>query len=134
MKQINGQLDLFSIEFTEKVKACDCGNTKLCVKVSGCGIPHDFKNKPLVYDQYLYSIFCPQCLRVAGCNIDGWRSNKTDMEKALSDWNTYERVEPKYEWVKISLRKAVNEFINYHSYYPSITDTLGISHIYTGVM
>lgn len=133
MKQIDGQLDLFSIDYTPRVKPCECGNSKLAVHITGCGIPvGGYTHYPLVFDSYLYFLFCPKCLTAAGCKDEGWRSNKLSMDEALKDWNTYKRHNPRYDWEKSSLAKSANEMPEIINIFPSVIEVLGINNVYTG--
>lgn len=88
---MDGQLNIFDyLKSKKKVNTCECGNTKLAVRYSGCGIPNQFS--PVVtYDNYLYCVFCPVCYRVATSgNYNGaWRSNKLSVKDAINDWNIY---------------------------------------------
>lgn len=84
------QINLFdyaeSIISKSKAKQCECGNTHLAIRYTGCGKPLDFIH--LSYEQYLFCVFCPRCFNVATCSY-GWRSNKLTLENAVRDWNTY---------------------------------------------
>lgn len=131
MKQIDGQLDLFSVDFTPRVKPCECGYTKLAVHITGCGIPTGgYLHYPLTFDKYIYHIFCPKCLTVAGDRM-GWSSFALNMNEALKDWNNYPH-KKSYEWQINSLKKSANKMVETINNFPSITDVLGINHTYTG--
>lgn len=88
---MEGQINLFDYieEKHKRVKPCECGNDRLAVRYTGCGIPIQYD--PPIYEKYLFCVFCPQCFNVAmSGNYDGaWRSNKTSIQEAVKDWNTF---------------------------------------------
>lgn len=89
---MNEQISIFEYmsEKHKKVRPCECGNDKLAVRWTGCGIPKTFEPH-VTYDQYLFCVFCPKCFNVAmsGDYDSAWRSNKLTIEKAISDWNEF---------------------------------------------
>ena len=89
---MEGQISIFNYieEKHKRVKPCECGNDRLAVRYTGCGIPNQFSSI-VTYDNYLFCVFCPQCFNVAMCgNYEGaWRSNKLKIEEALKDWNEF---------------------------------------------
>lgn len=95
---MNNQISIFDYikEKHKKVKPCECGNDRLAVRYTGCGIPRQYT--PITtYDNYLFCVFCPKCYRVAmsGDHDGAWRSNKLKIEDAIKDWNTFNHREEK---------------------------------------
>lgn len=85
---MTGQINIFDyLEEQTHCKPCECGNTHLAIRYSGCGIPQSIS--PVTYEKYLYCVFCPECYRVATASL-GWRSNKTSIDDAINDWNKNE--------------------------------------------
>ena len=88
---MKGQISIFDYldEKHKRIKPCECGNDRLAVRYTGCGIPASFV--PVTYEKYLYCVFCPECFNVAmsGNYEEAWRSNKLSIEEALKDWNTF---------------------------------------------
>ena len=114
---MEGQISIFDyLKEKQKVKPCECGNTKLAIRYAGCGIPNQFS--PVVtYDNYLFCVFCPKCYRVAmsGDYECAWRSNKLSIKDAIKDWNTYKH--------RLEYDKRLGKYG--HDYYASImTETI----------
>ena len=92
---MKGQITLYDLGITAqqwfngannlKIKPCECGNDKLAVEYTGCGIPKTFEPE-VTYDRYLFFIFCPKCYRVATGRL-GWRSHCLSVKEAVNKWN-----------------------------------------------
>lgn len=114
----DGQISIFEYmqDKHKRVRPCECGNDRLAVRYTGCGIPNQFS--PVVtYDAYLFCIFCPECFRVAmaGNHEDAWRSNKTSIDDAIRDWNNHRHRE--------EADKAIGRYGHKH-YAEVMSDTL----------
>lgn len=112
-------------ERSKKIRPCECGNDRLAVRYTGCGIPTSFV--PVTYEKYLFCVFCPSCYRVAmaGDNDGAWRSNKPSIEKAVKDWNVFRhRIDTNYikgkfghEYYAGIMEQTLERFPNLREYF-----------------
>lgn len=100
---MEGQMDIFDfLQPASKLNSCKCGNKKLKLRLTGRGNALAFS--PTVYEKYLYTVYCPECWRIAADSL-GWISHRITKEDAYKDWNSREPIDGNIKRLDVEMWK-----------------------------